>query len=287
MIYDLLLRDYGAETAQRIVAGFVSRPVTLRFNPLKISSREGRDALSKAGLSFFDVPWYSDAVILEEAGEEAVRSLPLYGRGEIYLQSLSSMLPPLYLAPEAGESILDMTAAPGGKTTQMLALSEGKALITACERDKIRFERLHYNLEKQGAGRVTAMCRDALQLDEFFSFDKILLDAPCSGSGTCRAENPLRIDDNYIEKCAVLQEKLLKKAIKLLKRGGSLIYSTCSVMKRENEEVVSRALKRSGARLGRLSPFEGIPTLPSAEGTVCVCPDTRHEGFFVAKIIKD
>ena len=94
------------------------------------------------------------------------------------------MIPPIVLDPSPGESILDMAAAPGGKTTQMAALSGGLADITACEKNKIRAQRLLYNLKKQGAGRVTVLETDARRLDSRFFFDKILLDAPCSGSGT-------------------------------------------------------------------------------------------------------
>ena len=94
------------------------------------------------------------------------------------------MLPAIILQPKEKMDILDMTAAPGGKTTQMAALTNNKAHITACEMNKIRFERMKYNLEKQGATCVFAMNQDSRRIDDFFSFDQILLDAPCSGSGT-------------------------------------------------------------------------------------------------------
>ena len=126
------------------------------------------------------------AFLLEGADERAVQALPLYERGEIYLQSLSSMLPPLALAPQEGADILDMAAAPGGKTAQMAAMTGNRANITACEINQIRAEKLKYNLEKQGATRVNIMVRDARKLEDFFRFDQILLDAPCSGRSTPR-----------------------------------------------------------------------------------------------------
>ena len=97
------------------------------------------------------------------------------------------MIPPLVLAPRQGETVLDMAAAPGGKTTQMAALSGNAALITACEKNRIRAERMQFNLQRQGATRVSVMVEDARRLDDLFSFDRILLDAPCSGSGTIAA----------------------------------------------------------------------------------------------------
>ena len=110
--------------------------------------------------------------------------MDIYKNGKIYLQSLSSMLPPIVLNPMPKNDILDMTAAPGGKTTQIAALSNNEANITACEINKIRAERLRYNLDKQGASSVFVMLEDARNIDNFFSFDQILLDSPCSGSGT-------------------------------------------------------------------------------------------------------
>ena len=202
------------------------------------------------------------------------------------------MLPPLVLAPKAGESILDMAAAPGGKTTQMAAISGNMASITACEKNKIRAERLQYNLERQGASRVCVMVSDARRLDDFFSFDKVLLDAPCTGSGTldmCRREAKDCMTRDSLSRSARLQEELLVKALKLLKPGHEMVYSTCSILMEENEQVVERALKKVKAQIepvGR-DGYQGIPMLPvKLEGTMCVCPDRWYEGFFVAKLKK-
>ena len=90
------------------------------------------------------------------------------------------MLPPIVLNPKENYDILDMAAAPGGKTTQIAALTQNNAHITACEMNQIRLERLKYNVEKQGASSVYVMKQDARRIDDFFSFDQILLDAPCS-----------------------------------------------------------------------------------------------------------
>ena len=192
------------------------------------------------------------------------------------------MLPPLALAPATGENILDMTAAPGGKTTQILALSGGKALVTACERDAVRFERMKFNLARQGAERVNALRTDALALDEFLKFDKILLDAPCTGTGTISADSRVRFSEDYLAKCVKMQRKLLAKALRLLKKGGTLVYSTCSVLREENDGAAEEAIRR-GAKLVPLEFTEELPRIPSMEGTVCVCPNEYYEGFYVAK----
>ena len=141
---------------------------------------EIKEILEKEEISFKEVPWNDFALIIENADESRIRKLQIYNNGEIYMQSLSSMIPPIVLNPQANESILDMAAAPGGKTTEMSCLSNNQAMITACEKNKIRCDKLKYNLEKQGANRVTIMQEDARKLSDFFKFDKILLDAPCS-----------------------------------------------------------------------------------------------------------
>lgn len=281
--YARLARDYGAQAADNLIAGF-ERPVTLRINPLK-SDREGILCLLSRG-EIERVAWYDDALILRSYRQSEIEESEPYRRGEIYLQSLSSMLPPLVLHPQAGENILDMAAAPGGKTCELYALSGGKALITACERDKFRFERLTFNLARQGATRVNAIRTDATLLDDFLSFDKILLDAPCTGSGTVSSLLPVRFSEEFLKKCVARQEKLLKKAYRLLKKGGTIVYSTCSVLMEEDGEQALRFAKATGAALVPISAPDGAPTLPSPAGTVCICPDARYEGFFLAKFQK-
>ncbi len=276
---------YDAETVKKIEAGFTRRLVSLRVNSLRCDAETAEKTLEEMGIYAERVPWYGDALVLPEARESALQESELYCSGKIYLQNLSSMLPPLILAPEAGESILDMAAAPGGKTCELYALSGGKALITACERDKFRFERLKFNLQRQGATRVAALCTDALQLDDFLSFDKILLDAPCTGSGTVTPEG-VRFSEAYLAKCVRAQEKLLRKGLKLLRRGGTLVYSTCSVLPAENGALVARITRETGAAVLPIAPPE-VPLLPAPQGMLAVCPTERYEGFFVAKLIKE
>lgn len=278
-LFEHIRRTYG-EAASAIEKGMCARPVTLRINTLKASAVEVISAFDRGGFSYARVPWYADALIVY-APQEEIENTPLYREGYFYLQSLSSMIPPLALEPKAGESILDMTAAPGGKTCELYCLSGGKALITACERDRFRFERLKFNLQRQGATRVYAVCKDAATLDDFLKFDKILLDAPCTGSGTATEKS--RFTEEYLQKCVRMQEKLLRKALRLLKKGGTLVYSTCSILKEENELLLARVLPKE-ATYEPLPPLAGVPLLPSAEGTLTVCPTELYEGFFVARI---
>lgn len=292
LLLTLLREQYGPDEADRIAAGFVRRAVTLRVNPLKSSLADVTAALDAASITWQPVPWYADALILPETREEALRALPLYEQGGVYLQSLSSMLPPLLLDPKPGETILDMAAAPGGKTTQMAALSGNGALITACEKNAIRADRLQFNLDRQGARRVSVMRQDARQLDDLFRFNKVLLDAPCSGSGTvviAEDEPQRRMTPDWLRKTAATQKALLQKALRLLSPGHEMVYSTCSVLRMENEDVLNAVLPGAKAEI---IPIEHemtryLPLLPVAiPGTLCVCPDALHEGFFAARIRK-
>ena len=174
-----LLEQVGPEGLERVLAGYgARRAVTLRVNRLKSEPAAVRAALEHAGVRTQGVPWSEDALVLPGASEEALPALPLYERGEDYLHRTCSMTPAPLLDAQPGENILDMTAAPGGKTTQIAALTGGRAMITACERHASRCERLKFNLARQGARGVTVMNIDACLLEDLFSFDRILLDAP-------------------------------------------------------------------------------------------------------------
>lgn len=284
---EMLLKQYGEEIVSKIIDGYTKqRYVTLRVNTIKVTVEEIKNKLSEAGIEYEEVNWSKEALIIKNVREEEIKKLEIYEKGKIYLQSLSSMLPPIILEPQAGENILDMAAAPGGKTTQMAAISNNKSFITACEKNKIRAERLKYNLQKQGIGSVNVMIEDARKLSDFFSFDKILLDAPCSGSGTTSV-----FDKNFskelVERSARVQEELLRKALKILKPDGEMVYSTCSILTQENEEILKKVLTKTNSEIVPIKTMAGIPTLPvNIEGTVCVCPTELYEGFFVAKIRK-
>lgn len=293
LLTSLLESQYGAETAGCIQQGFTHRrPVTLRINPLRADRATVEAQLTQAGIAWENVAWYPDAMILRGVREDAVQALEVYERGGVYLQNLSAMIPPLLLAPKAEETILDMAAAPGGKTTQLAALSGNQALITACEKNKIRAERMQYNLEKQGASRVGVMTEDARRLDDLFSFHKILLDAPCSGSGTIlllEDEPQRRMTRDWLNKTVATQTALLQKALKLLKPGSEMVYSTCSILRMENEDVVRKCCAKANAEVLPIEHelMQHVPQLPvTIPGTLCVCPDEVHEGFFVARIRK-
>ena len=298
LLSELVSASYSPDDAARILEGCNKpRMVTLRANTLKATRDEVANALDEASLAWKNVAFYPDAFALPHAEERDIWSLPIYEQGGLYMQSLSAMLPALMMDLEPGQDILDMCAAPGGKTTQIAALGGRQAHVTACEMHAPRAEKLEHNLAKLGAGNVTVMRTDARQLDDFFSFDRILLDAPCSGSGTLLRESARQLErftGALIAKSRKSQFALLDKALSLLKPQGVLVYATCSVLPCENEDMVRTALSRANSG-NNGKHFDIVPIRPdkladvpllanSLEGTVTVCPTDEFEGFYIAKI---
>lgn len=288
-----LEQQYGNELCEKIKESFEkSRFTTFRVNTLKSNNEEIEKALKDNSIEFEKASISDNAYIVKNANEAKIQELEAFKEGKIYLQSLSSMLPPIILEPKENSDILDMAAAPGGKTTQMAAISNNKSHITACERNAIRAEKLKYNIEKQGASCVFCMVKDSREIDDFFSFDQILLDAPCSGSGTLDLQNEKLnkyFTETLIEKSVKTQKQLLKKAIKILKKGSEMVYSTCSILQEENEEVIQSFLKTGKVEIVpiEIEKLGNLPVLPtSIKGTLCLMPNEYFEGFFVAKLKK-
>lgn len=292
-LIEMLNQQYGEEITSKILEGYSQkRKVTFRVNTLKTSIEKVEEVLKNNNIEFEKVSWSDVAYIVKNVREDTLKELEVYKNGEIYLQSLSSMLPPIVLEPKENTDILDMCAAPGGKTTELASLTNNNANITACELNKIRIEKLKYNIEKQGATSVYIMQEDSRRINNFFSFDNILLDAPCSGSGTLNVEDvnlEKTFTEKLIEKSQKSQLELLNKAVKILKQGQEMVYSTCSILNVENEKIVSKILKNNKVEIVPIG-FEGKEELPllltKIDGTLCVMPTELYEGFFIAKIRK-
>ena len=288
---EMLKEQYGELLTKEIIQGYnQKRYSTFRVNSLKSNTDEIEKILKKENIDYEKVAWYENAYILIDTEINKIRKLDIYNQGKVYMQSLSSMLPPIILEPKAGSDILDMTAAPGGKTTEIATLTNNKCNLTACEKDKIRAERLKFNIQSQGANAYI-MNTDATKIDDFFSFDQILLDAPCSGSGVlCFNENlNEKFTKKLIDKSVDLQTKLLKKALRILKKGHEMVYSTCSILDIENEKIIDKVIKDKKAEIVPIQFYgmEQIPQLPTKiKGTMCVCPNKFYEGFFIAKLRK-
>ena len=287
-----LSAQYPAEEYERILAGYqVTRNTSFRRNTMKIGREDLEQALTEASIPFTPLSWYEDGYVSAPGMESALQKTDLFENGQIYLQNPSSMLPPLMLSPGPGQEILDMCAAPGSKTTELYALSGGRANITACEKDRIRADRLRFNLRRQGASRVNVLVQDARKLDDLFRFDGILLDAPCSGTGTVLAGQPKSyssLSELLVKNSSKLQTSLISKAARLLSAGGQLVYSTCSLLKEENEDIVVPLIRKGIFEVASHPEIErSLPLLSCGiPGGILVCPTETYEGFFAVHLRK-
>ena len=281
MLIDYLNNYYNKEEVDKIVNGLTKRVTSIRINTLKTTKEEILNILDSNNIKYREVSWYKDGLIIDSNN---IEELDIYKEGKIYLQSLSSMIPPIILDPRDNETILDMTASPGSKTSEIAQISNNKAMITAVEKNKKRYESLKYNLDKLGVKKCNVINKDARYLDEFYFFDKVLLDAPCSGSGTL--DNINDFDEELLNRINIIQKELIDKAISLLKSKGILIYSTCSILDKENEDVIDYVLnKYDDIELVNIDKtiFKDIELLSSKYNEVLkVLPNKEYEGFFVA-----
>lgn len=220
------------------------------------------------------------------------------------MQSLASMLPPVILDPQANQTVLDVCAAPGSKTTELATLMGNTGSIAALEQSPVRYDKLVHNIELQGATNIEAVRIDARN---FFAqngivFDGILLDAPCSAEGRIRSSDEKTygfFSLENIRKKSELQKELLRSSFQALKKGGTIVYSTCTLAPEENEGVISDLLAAEPsakvipvqldieeARPG-LTAFGSQVFHASVTGTLRILPSEQFEGFYIAKLIKE
>jgi 16S rRNA (cytosine1407-C5)-methyltransferase len=299
-----LRRLVPAEQLDGVLRAFARRPTTFRVNPLKTTRDAVLSQLDALGFRVETVPWYDAAFILRNKSKRELIETSLYTRGEIYVQSLSSMLPPLILDPQPGDQVCDLAAAPGSKTTQIAAMMHNTGEIVANDRSKIRLSKLVANLKLQGVTNVHTRLSAGEDLWKRFPeyFDKVLVDAPCSLEGRFEAGNEKSFGDWSLRKVGFLstiQCHLLRSAVTMTKPGGVIVYSTCTLSPEENEQVIDWILdKEPGVvtvepidfPLENFQPgithWERTEFSPQVRATMRILPSELLEGFFVARLRK-
>lgn len=282
---------------------FLKRSV--RVNTLKISVADFRKRLKETGhWEVSQIPWCDEGFYIENvhSGRRDVGNMLEHALGYIYVQEAVSMIPPLVLKPKPGEIVLDMCAAPGSKATQMAAMMRNKGVLVANDYKGDRIKSLGLNMQRCGVSNaVVTLMQGHRFLKSGITFDKILVDAPCSGTGTIRKSfKTLRIwNSDMVRRLSSQQKPLIDTAFQILADGGEMVYSTCSVEPEEDEEVVSFLLdKYDNAKLEKIKlhslkssrpilEFEGKQYNKEVEKCLRLWPqDNDSEGFFVAKIRK-
>ena len=274
---------------------------SIRVNTIKTSINDLKKRLEK-NWALEQVPWYKEGFFIEHINKERrdIGNLMEHTLGYFYTQEAASMIPPIVLEPEENDVVLDMAASPGSKTTQIAALMHNKGILVANDINSARMKPLSLNVQRCGITNciVTIMYGQRFR---GFEFDRILLDAPCSGTGTIRKSlKTLRIwNPLMVQRLAHTQKNLVDTAFSNLKPGGTLVYSTCSNEPEENEAVIDFLLsKYENAKLediridglNRSKPileFENNNYNEEIRKCLRIWPqDNDTEGFFVAKIKK-
>ncbi len=274
---------------------------SIRVNTLKISVAELRERLEKRGFKMYPVPWCKEGFWIK-GDRTDFGNLVEHTLGYFYIQESASMIPSVVLGPQPGEVVLDMCASPGSKTTQMAAMMENSGIIVANDISGERMKPLGINLQRMGIMNVVESFGRGQQLQRLNTkFDRILVDAPCSGTGTIRkSPDTLRIwNASMVRRLSSQQKTLIDTAFGLLKPGGVLVYSTCSVEPEENEEVIDFLLQKYPGsafldeiklditRTKAVQQFEKKEYGSEVRKCLRIWPqDNNTEGFFVARILK-
>lgn len=272
---------------------------SIRVNTLKATIDDVKKRMSKEWI-LTPIPWCPQGFWIEhKEGRRDIGNSFEHVLGYIYVQEAASMIPPMVLNPQPGERVLDTAASPGSKTSQIAAMMNNRGVLVANDVTGDRLAALGVNLMRCGVAN-TAMSLGRGERIKNMEFDKILVDAPCSGTGTIRKslKTITMWNPDMVKRLGNVQKKLITNAFNLLRPGGTLVYSTCSLEPEENEEVIDHLLqKKSDAQvvpftlpLKRGKPvteFNGKQYHVAVKNTLRLWPqDNDTEGFFVAKITK-
>lgn len=299
-LMEYLMSLFGPrETLAFIEAMDEPRPVTIRVNSLKAKRKDLAETLAERQVNLEPLDEICKTCLKVNFSKVPIGATPEYLAGHYMLQSAASMLPVLALAPQPGDRVLDMAAAPGGKTTHIAQLMRNDGVIVANDVSKNRLKGLFYNCQRLGVKNVIVTNYDGRKFPECLkNFDRVLLDAPCTGLGVISRDQTIKAKRSVldIKKAAHLQRELLRAAIDRCKVGGYVVYSTCSIAFEENEAVVDYACRKRYVKIvdtglnieSKVYRQYKETQLPERiKKCVRVFPHVHNlDGFFVAKLLK-
>lgn len=294
------IKEYGVEMARDIcAANNMSPPLTLRINTLKTNGEKLPEQLKNLGLDFRNTIFSPPGLILKKSSNLLAENQ--LGKGDYYIQDEASQIVSFLLEVQPGMNVLDACAAPGGKTTHLAELMKNQGRIVALDLSVLKTKILQKNCQRLGASIVKIICADStsplpIRLAHFF--DRILIDAPCSGLGTLHRHPDIkwRRGPEDIYRLSLLQLRLLENLSAYLPRGSVLIYSTCTMTREENDLVVEKFLRRhKDFALEDLRDFvsPSLKMMINGQGYLRTYPDFilpqgeyRLDGFFAARMRK-
>ena len=291
--------------AARVFSSFKqTKPLTIRVNRIIATPDTLATYLKENNIQYEPVSWYPDAFVLHAVDSRTLTSLAGYEQGMLYIQNLSSMIPAIVIDPQQNDHILDLTAAPGSKTTQLASLMQNSGSIVANDISNNRLYKLKANLTRYGVTntQVKQGAAERFWQNHFEEFDKVLIDAPCSMESIfLETDEKTYVDWSIkeIKHLARKQQWMLRSAVSACKPGGTIIYSTCTLSPEENEQVIDWILEKDGKKImledivvpglelmNGITSFEGKQYNPEVAKTKRVVPSPTMEGFFIAKIRK-
>jgi len=277
-LVDAIRADYPHDWQAVLAANNAPPPMWLRVNLLRTTRAAYLAKLQEAGLAAAAAPDVESAVCLVEP--IGVDMLPGFATGEVSVQDLSAQHAARLLELDAGQRVLDACAAPGGKTGHILEAMSGRGAVWAVDRDGARLDRVRDNLERLGLP-AKLVAGDATAPAEWWDgepFDRILIDAPCSATGVIRRHPDIKVlrRPADVERAVALQSRLLQALWPLLRAGGRLVYATCSVLKRENDEQIA-AFRAAEPTIEAEDAVASLQLLPE---------EARGDGFYYAWLRK-
>lgn len=280
---------WGAETTHRLVAANnLPAPLSVRTNTLMISRDALLAELAKVGMEAEPAATIPEAIRLKSGGD--LTGNPLWAAGYFYVQDEASMLVAHLLAAQPGEVIADLCAAPGGKTTHLAQLMKNTGRIFALDQHEHKTGLIAENARRLGIGIIEPLTADARDWRPAEPVDAVLLDAPCTGTGVLRRRPDIRWRRQPMDlaQLVVLQKELLDHAASLLKPGGRLVYSTCSLEKEENETQIQNFLATHPAfRVDLPANFaDNFTKERVAEGFLTIPRADEPDGFFMTRLVK-
>ena len=272
---------------------------SIRVNTLKITVDKLQERLSEQW-ELTPVPWCKEGFFMQfkEKDRFDIGNLPEHQLGYMYVKDAASMIPPVVLDPQKDETVLDLCAAPGSKTTQLASMMGNTGVVVANDVSGSRMKPLGLNLQRCGVQNVIIALHANRRLPQ--TFDKVLVDAPCSATGTIRKSlKALQMwSPGFVERMAQLQRQVMEHGWNVLKPGGVMVYSTCSLEPQENEENISHFLEKHNdaaledidldiVRSPAITEFDGRAYNSDVKKCLRIWPqDNNTEGFFVARLRK-
>ena len=289
-LVNMLIKQYGNEIAEDILKGLNERPaVTVRVNNLKTDYDEAFSNLQEYGYDVEEGYICPEAIVINKG--KSIEKNPLFKEGKITVQDESAMLVAPSIDAKEGATVLDLCSAPGGKTTHISEIMNNTGIVKAFDIHENKLSLVKENAKRLGINNISCAEMDAAKFNKELenSADMVLIDVPCSGLGIIRKKPEIKYtkDIKSTKDIVAIQKKIMENAAKYVKKEGTLLYSTCTINKEENEKNINWFIKKFPEY--KVEPlFYGNMSniIYNENGTVTILPNKYMDGFFIAKLKK-